>query len=125
LALSAILFVQGDAESAVRDLSFGGLLLGGTLAAGLLMGVILGAGLALVARVVTRPWGLALVGALLGALTFPAEIIAVAAGSDAGPGEVATTLLAWPVMVVVAAVHSADIAGLTHKRRWLQAAGRR
>ncbi|WP_189787700.1 hypothetical protein [Streptomyces capitiformicae] len=112
-------FVGEDTGHAVRALRYSGLLLGGSLVAGVLMGLVIGGGLALASRVITSSWGLALVGALLGALVFPAEIVAVALGTDAAPAQIGVTLLAWPVMAVVAAVHSPDIAGRTHGWAWL------
>lgn len=90
----------------------------GSLVAGVLMGLVIGAGLALASRVITRPGGLALVRGLLGALVFPAEIVAVAIGTDGAIAQFGVTLLAWPVMAVVA-VHSPDVAGRTHRRAWL------
>ncbi|MYS22343.1 hypothetical protein GA0115240_140622 [Streptomyces sp. DvalAA-14] len=85
------------------------------------MGVFIGGGLALAYRraVDSRSRGPALTGAILAALVFPAEVLDVALGTDVGSLEMATTLLAWPVMTVVAAVHSADIAGRTRHHAWL------
>lgn len=117
------LLVGEDTGHAVRALRYGGLLLVGSLAAGVLMGLVIGAGLALASRVITRPWGLALVGGLLGVLVFPAEIVAVGLGTDAAPAQVGVTLLAWPVMAVVAAVHSPDVAGRTRGWAWLWSPG--
>ncbi|MBR8639958.1 hypothetical protein KEF29_13245 [Streptomyces tuirus] len=65
----------------------------------------------------------ALVGALLGVLVFPAEFVVVTLGTDGAYAQLGTTLLAWPVMVVVAAAHSADIVGRTRARRWLWTPG--
>ncbi|MER7480183.1 hypothetical protein ABTX60_21520 [Streptomyces sp. NPDC126510] len=100
------------------------MLTGGSLLAGVLMGLVLAGGLAVAARVLTRRWALTLVGALLGALVFPAEFVAVAIGTDGAVAQLGTTFLAWPFMTAVAALHSTDIAGRTRKRTWLWAPGR-
>lgn len=117
------LFVGEDTGHALRALRYSGLLLGGSLVAGVLMGLVIGGGLALASRVIISSWGLALVGALLGALVFPAEIVAVALGTDAAYAQLGVTVLAWPVMAVVAAVHGPDVAGRTHRRAWLWSPG--
>jgi hypothetical protein len=117
------LLIGRDTQHAVRALRYCALLLGGSLVAGVLMGLIIGGGLALVSRAITRTWGLALVGALLGALTFLAEFVVVGVGTDAGYAALGTTLLAWPVMAAVAAAHSADIAGRTRTHAWLWSPG--
>ncbi|CAL9495255.1 hypothetical protein SUDANB126_03325 [Streptomyces sp. enrichment culture] len=111
----------GDTRLAAHNVRSGGLLLGGSLLAGVLMGLVLVGGLALVSRAVTRAWAPALAGALLGALVFPAEFLVVAAATGGAPAQLGTTFLAWPVMTVVAAAHSADVAGRTRTRRWLWA----
>ncbi|MEU6553485.1 hypothetical protein ABZ915_24865 [Streptomyces sp. NPDC046915] len=113
----------GDTEFAMRDLRYCGLLVAGSVVAGVFMGSVLGGGLALASRVVVRPWPLALVGALLGGLAFVAEFAVVAVGTDGGFAETAVTFLAWPVMAAVAAVHSSDIAGLTRTWAWLWGRG--
>ncbi|MGW7255080.1 hypothetical protein [Streptomyces sp. NPDC054834] len=109
----------GDTEFATRDLRYCGLLVAGSVVAGVFMGSVLGGGLALASRVVVRPWPLALVGALLGGLAFVAEFMVVTVGTDGGYAEIAVTFLAWPVMTGVAAAHSSDIAGLTRTWAWL------
>ncbi|WP_031111148.1 hypothetical protein [Streptomyces sp. NRRL S-146] len=106
-----------------RDLRYGGLLTGGSLLAGVLMGSVLAAGLALASRVATRPGGLTLVAALLGALVFPAVLAVVAIGTDGAVAQLGTTFLAWPVMTAVAAAHGADVAGRTRRRPWLWPSG--
>jgi hypothetical protein len=118
---------RGNAQAALTAFRDGGILLVGSTAAGALMGVLIGGGLALASRraVNSRAWELALIGALLAAVAFPAEILAVALGTNTGPLEMVATLLAWPVMTVVAAVHSADIAGRTRRHAWLWTARRR
>lgn len=113
----------GDSEFAVRDLRYGELLLGGSLAAGVLMGSIIGGGLALASLVVTRTGGLAVVGAALGAVTFTAEIIVVSLGTDGGYAEIGTTMLVWPAIAAFTAVHSSDVAGLTCRHAWLCSPG--
>ncbi|MDX3645432.1 hypothetical protein [Streptomyces sp. MB09-02B] len=113
----------GDTQLAARNVRYAGVLCGGSLVAGVLMGLILGGGLALASRAVTRGWGLALVGALLGALVFPAEFVVVAWGTGGAYAQLGTTLLAWPIMTVVAAAHSADIAGRSRTHTWLWAPG--
>ncbi|AMW14593.1 hypothetical protein A4E84_37060 [Streptomyces qaidamensis] len=102
---------------------YGVLLTGGSLLAGALMGLILAGGLATAARVITRPWGLTLTGALLGALVFPAELAVVAIGTDGAVAQLGTTFLAWPFMTAVAAAHSTDVVGRTRRRTWLWASG--
>ncbi|GGY17107.1 hypothetical protein GCM10010384_23830 [Streptomyces djakartensis] len=89
----------------------------------MLMGLIPGGGRALASRAITRAWGLALVGTLLAVLVFPAEFVVVAIGTGGAYAQLGTTLPAWPVMTVVAAVHSADIAGVSRSRTWLWAPG--
>jgi hypothetical protein len=117
------LFGGGGTRLATRDLRYAAVLSGGSLVVGLLMGLILGGGLALTSLAVTRGWGLALVGGLLGALVFPAEFVVVTLGTDGAYAQLLTTLLAWPVMTVVAAVHSADIVGRSRAHGWLWAPG--
>ncbi|WP_406859048.1 hypothetical protein ABZO31_01860 [Streptomyces sp. HUAS MG47] len=95
-------------------------LCGGSLVAGVLMGLIIGGGLALASLAITRTWGLACVGAVLGALSFPLEFVVVGEGTDGAVAIVGTTLLAWPAMAWVAASHSADIVGVTRTRPWLR-----
>lgn len=120
LGVALVEFLRGgDTELAARDVRYGGLLTAGSLLAGVLMGLILAGGLALASRVLIRRWGLTLVGALLGALAFPAEFPVVAIGTDGAVAQLGTTFLAWPVMTVVAAAHSTDIAGRTRRRTWL------
>ncbi|WP_261717658.1 hypothetical protein [Streptomyces sp. FZ201] len=122
LGIAAVEFLRGgDHDFAARDLRYAGLLTGQTLVAGVLMGSILCGGLVLASRAVTRAWGLSLVGALLGALVFPAVFVVVAVGTDAAYAPLVLTFLAWPVMTLVAAAHSADIVGLTRRRAWLTA----
>lgn len=124
LGVAAVEFLRGgDTRLAARNVRYGGLLFGGSLLAGVLMGLILGGGLALASRATTRAWQLALAGALLGVLVFPAEFVVVAIGTDGAYVQLGTTLLAWPVMTVVAAAHSADIAGRTRTRTWLWSPG--
>jgi len=115
------LLARGSTQAALIALRDGGILLVGSSAAGAVMGVVIGSGLALVSRraVGSRAWVPALVGGLLAAVVFPAEIVAVALGTDFGPLEIAVTVLAWPVMTVVAAVRSADIEGRTRRQAWL------
>ncbi|MFJ4535449.1 hypothetical protein ACIP39_05705 [Streptomyces tibetensis] len=126
LGVALVEFLRGgDTRLAARDLRYGGLLTGGSLPAGVLMGLVLAGGLALAARVLTRRWGLTVVGALLGALVFPAEFPVVAIGTDGAVAQLGTTFLAWPFMTAVAALHGTDIAGRTRKRTWLWAPGRR
>ncbi|MCX3290154.1 hypothetical protein OR263_26150 [Streptomyces sp. NEAU-H22] len=119
VALVEFLRPGGDTRLADRDLRYGGILTGGSLLAGVLTGLILAGGPALASRVVTRPWGLTLAGALLGALAFPAVFAVVAIGTDGGVAQLGTTFLAWPVMTAVAAAHGSDIAGRTCRRPWL------
>jgi hypothetical protein len=110
LVVALVEFLRGgDTQFAARDVRYGGLLTGGSLLAGVLMGLILTGGLALASRVVTRPWGLTLVGALLGALVFPAEVLVVSIGTDGAVAQLGTTLLAWPFMTAVAAAQSEGI----------------
>ncbi|KIF74558.1 hypothetical protein QR77_12375 [Streptomyces sp. 150FB] len=119
---------RGNAQAALTAFRDGGILLVGSTATGVLVGVFIGGGLALAsqrAAVNSRAWELALVGALLAAVAFPAEILVVALGTNTGPLEMVATVLAWPVMTVVAAVHSADIAGRTRRHKWLWTARRR
>lgn len=71
LFVGVVDLVGEDTGHAVRALRYGGLLLAGSLVAGVLMGLVIGAGLALASRVITRTGGLALVGGLLGALAPP------------------------------------------------------
>ncbi|KOV61660.1 hypothetical protein [Streptomyces sp. MMG1121] len=104
---------------AVTDLRFLGFLVGGGAHVGVLTGLVLAGGLSLAARVFTGTGPLAVAGALLAGLVFPADIVAVGAATDGGPGEIAATFLLWPVMAVVAGAHSADTVGRTRKRRWL------
>ncbi|MEU3888724.1 hypothetical protein [Streptomyces sp. NPDC029041] len=126
LGVALVEFVRGgDTRLAARDLRYGVLLTGGSLLAGVLMGLVLAGGLALAARVLTRRWGLTLVGALLGALVFTVEFPVVAIGTDGAFAQLGTTFLAWPFMTAVAALHSTDIAGRTRRRTWLWAPGRR
>ncbi|UKY47984.1 hypothetical protein [Streptomyces inhibens] len=124
MAVAAVEFLRGgDTQLAARDVRYCGLLFGGSLLAGVLMGLIIAGGLALASLVVTRTWGLALVGALLGALAFPAEFVVVGVGTDGAYLQLGTTLLAWPAMAAVAAAHSADIVGRTRTRTWLWTSG--
>ncbi|MEU1914642.1 hypothetical protein [Streptomyces massasporeus] len=123
VALVEFLRPGGDTRLAARDLRYGGLLTGGSLLAGVLMGLVLAGGLALASRVVTRPWGLTLVSALLGALVFPAVFAVVAIGTDGAVAQLGTTFLAWPVMTAVAAAHGSDVAGRTRRRPWLWPSG--
>ncbi|MBB4717238.1 hypothetical protein BJ965_007120 [Streptomyces luteogriseus] len=119
VALVEFLRPGGDTRLADRDLRYGGILTGGSLLAGVLTGLILAGGLALASRVVTRPWGLTLAGALVGVLAFPAVFAVVAIGTDGAVAQLGTTFLAWPVMTTVAAEHGSDIAGRTRRRPWL------
>ncbi|MFJ5726670.1 hypothetical protein [Streptomyces paradoxus] len=124
LGVALVEFLRGgDTELAARDVRYGVLLTGGSLLAGVLMGMVLAGGLALASRVLTRRWGLTLTGALLGALVFPAELLVVAVGTDGAVAQLGTTFLAWPFLTAVAAAHSTDIAGRTRKRTWLWASG--
>jgi hypothetical protein len=123
VALVEFLRPGGDTLLAARDLRYGGLLTGGSLLVGVLMGLVLAGGLAVVSRVVTRPGGLTRVAALLGALVFPAVLVVVAIGTDGAVAQIGTTFLAWPVMTTVAAAHGSDIAGRTRRRRWLWPSG--
>ncbi|SCE47008.1 hypothetical protein GA0115240_16533 [Streptomyces sp. DvalAA-14] len=118
---------RGSTQAALSAFRDGGILLVGSSAAGALMGVFIGGGLALASQraVDSRAWKPALIGGLLAAMVFPAEVLVVALGTDVGPLEMVVTLLAWPVMTVLAAVHSADIAGRTRHHAWLWTAGRR
>jgi hypothetical protein len=118
-ALVEFLRPGGDTRLAARDLRYGGLLTGGSLLAGVLMGLALAGGLALASRVATRPGALTLVAALLAALVFPAVFAVVAIGTDGAVAQLGTTFLAWPVMTAVAAAHGADVAGRTRRRPWL------
>jgi len=119
--------VRGNMRSALSAFRAGGILLAGSAVAGALMGVFIGGGLTLTSQraVNSRAGQPALIGAVLAALVFPAEILVVALGTDVGPLEMVVTVLAWPVMTVVAAVHSADIAGRTRHHAWLWTPGRR
>ncbi|MFI8890480.1 hypothetical protein [Streptomyces paradoxus] len=124
LGVALVEFLRGgDTELAARDVRYGVLLTGGSVLAGVLMGLVLAGGLALASRVLTRRWALTLTGALLGALVFPAEFLAVAIGTDGAFAQLGTTFLAWPVMTAVAAAHSTDIVGRTRERAWLWASG--
>ncbi|MEU9572689.1 hypothetical protein AB0D62_23045 [Streptomyces massasporeus] len=123
VALVEFLRPGGDTRRAARDLRYGGLLTGGSLLAGVLMGLVLAGALALASRVVSRPGALTLVAALLGALVFPAVFAVVAIGTDGAVAQLGTTFLAWPVMTVVAAAHGSDIAGRTRRRPWLWPSG--
>ncbi|MFD7244633.1 hypothetical protein [Streptomyces massasporeus] len=123
VALVEFLRPGGDTRLAARDLRYGGLLTGGSLLAGAVMGLVLAGGLALASRVATRPGGLTLVAALLGALVFPAVFVVVAIGTDGAVAQLGTTFLAWPVMAAVAAAHGADVAGRTRRRPWLWPSG--
>lgn len=123
VALVEFLRPGGDTRLAARDLRYGGLLTGGSLLAGAVMGLVLAGGLALASRVATRPGGLTLVAALLGALVFPAVFVVVAIGTDGAVAQLGTTFLAWPVMTAVAAAHGADVAGRTRRRPWLWPSG--
>lgn len=89
------------------------------------MGISVGGGLTLASRrkAGTSARRLAFVGALSAAVTFPAELLVVAPATGVGPVEMVVTVLAWPVMTVVAARHSTDIAGLTRAHPWLWTAG--
>ncbi|MFJ4077725.1 hypothetical protein ACIP2Z_02100 [Streptomyces iakyrus] len=116
LGVALVEFLRGgDTELAARDVRYGVLLTGGSLLAGVLMGLVLAS------RVVTRPWAITLTGALLGALVFPVEFLVVAIGTDGAVAQLGTTFLAWPFMAVVAAAHSTDIVGRTRRRTWLWA----
>jgi hypothetical protein len=121
VGVALTLLARGSTQAALSAFRDGGILLVGSSAAGAVMGVIIGGGLALVSRraVDGRVWKPVLVGGLLAAVVFPAEIVVVGLGTDFGPLEIVVTLLAWPVMTVVAAVHSADIAGRTRRHAWL------
>lgn len=124
LGVALVEFLRGgDTELAARDVRYGVLLTGGSLLAGVLMGLILAGGLVLASPVVTRPWALTLTGAVLGALVFPAEFLVVAIGTDGAVAQLGTTVLAWPFMTAVAAAHSTDIVGRTRRRTWLWASG--
>ncbi|MFI9752936.1 hypothetical protein [Streptomyces collinus] len=122
LGVALVEFLRGgDTELAARDVRYGVLLTGGSLLAGVLMGLILAGGLTLASRVLTRPWALTLTGAVLGALAFPAEFLVVTIGTDGAVAQLGTTFLAWPFMTAVAAAHSTDIVGRTRRRTWLWA----
>lgn len=124
VAVAAVEFLRGgDTQLATQNVRYAAVLSGGSLVVGVLMGLILGGGLALASRAVARVWGLALVGGLLGALLFPAEFVVVTLGTDGAYAQLLTTLLAWPVMTVVAAAHSADIVGRSRTRSWLWTPG--
>lgn len=124
VAVAAVEFLRGgDTQLATQNVRYAAVLCGGSLVVGVLMGLILGGGLALTSRAVTRVWGLAVVGGLLGALVFPAEFVVVTLGTGGAYAQLLTTLLAWPVMTVVAAVHSADIVGRSRAHGWLWAPG--
>ncbi|MEU6510437.1 hypothetical protein [Streptomyces sp. NPDC046942] len=122
LPAGAVMLGMGVGSATARSvLRFCGYLIGGTVLVGVLTGLVLAGGLSLAARVFTGTRGLGLVGALLAGVVFPAEIFAVAAATDVGPLEFLTTFLLWPVMMVVAGLHSADIVGRTRRRAWLWA----
>ncbi|MET9864897.1 hypothetical protein ABZZ16_01605 [Streptomyces sp. NPDC006386] len=124
LGVAAVEFLRGgDTQLAAHDVRYGGLLLAGSVLAGLLMGSVLAGGLALASRVVTRAGGLALVGGLLGLLVFPVEILVVGGATNGAYAQLGTAFLAWPVMAAVAAAHSADIVGRTRVRTWLWTPG--
>jgi len=124
LAVAAVEWLRGgDLQLAARDVRYGLTLAGGSVSAGLLMGLVLAGGLTLASRVSSRGWVPALAGALLGASVFPAEVLVVALGTDVAYLPVGLTLLAWPVLTVVAAAHSADVAGRTRSRTWLWTPG--
>ncbi|MFD1659150.1 hypothetical protein ACFSL4_13245 [Streptomyces caeni] len=86
----------GDTRVAARALQTGGMPIGGGLPAGALVGLILGGGLVGASHLVTGTWGLALVGALLGALGFAAAVVVVTVGTDGAHAEVATRGSGWP-----------------------------
>lgn len=124
LAVAVVeLFRGAGPQLAVRDMRYCGLLFGGSLLAGVLMGLILAGGLVVASHLVTRAWGLAVVGALVGTVVFPAELVVVAIGTDGAYLEIGTTLLAWPAMAAVAGAHSADVVGRTRTHAWLWAPG--
>ncbi|MFJ2956569.1 hypothetical protein [Streptomyces sp. NPDC087270] len=126
LALGAGLscLARGRTQDALSALSRCGELVAGSSAAGVLMGICVGGGLTLASRRTgTSARRLALLGALAAAVTFPAELLVVALATGVGPVEMVVTVLTWPVMAIVAARHSTDIAGRTRAHPWLWTAG--
>lgn len=118
--VAAVEFLRGgDTEFAAADLRAFALLVGGSLVTGVVTGLVLAGALAAAARLLRGTRGLALTGALLCGLLFPAELVVVGAATHGGHAEIGTTFLLWPVMTGVPGAHSADIVGRARRRRWL------
>ncbi|MFB7504854.1 hypothetical protein [Streptomyces broussonetiae] len=122
LPVGAVMLVEGADGADVRStLWFFAFPVGGSALVGVLTGPVLAGGLSLAARASTGTRGLAVEGALLVALLHPVEILVVAVATGAGPVEFPVTVVLWPVMAVVAGVHSADAVGRSRGRRRLWA----
>ncbi|MFY4723690.1 hypothetical protein [Streptomyces sp. LaBMicrA B280] len=96
----------------------------GSLAAGILLGVPMGAALAVAPRwLVARGPLRGLPAAVLAGVLFQAEVAVVAVVTEGGYGPTLLAFLATPVVAVAAAVHSDDIAGRTRRHPWLWSPG--
>lgn len=92
----------------------------GSLGVGLLLGLVVGAVLALVPTwLVSRVFLRGLLAAFLGGVLFLGEVLVIGVATDGGYGPMLLALLAVPVVAAIAAVHSGDIAGRSHRHAWL------
>jgi hypothetical protein len=118
----AVGLVAGRWHDVLVDLVAGLGLVGGSLAVGALLGLMLGAALALAPGWLARCRPLrGILGGLVAGTLFLGEVIVIAVASDVGPLPTLLTMAAAPVVGAVAAVHSGDIAGFSHHHDWLWA----
>ncbi|MGM9468515.1 hypothetical protein [Streptomyces murinus] len=96
----------------------------GSLAAGVLLGVVMGAALAVAPQwLVSRGPLRGLLAAGLAGVLFQAEVAVVAVVTDVGYGPTLAAFLATPAVAALAAAHSGDIAGRSRRHPWLWSPG--
>ncbi|MGM9444570.1 hypothetical protein ACTAF0_30615 [Streptomyces murinus] len=96
----------------------------GSLAAGVLLGVVMGAAPAVAPQwLVSRGPLRGLLAAGLAGVLFQAEVAVVAVVTDVGYGPTLLAFLATPAVAALAAAHSGDIAGRSRRHPWLWSPG--
>jgi hypothetical protein len=94
----------------------------GSLGMGSLLGVVMGAALAIAPTwLVSRGLLRGLLAALLAGTLFLGEVVVLGVATDGGYGFMLLALLAAPIVAATAAAHSGDIAGRSHHHAWLWA----
>lgn len=119
---AAAWLVRGSWHDALAVFGPGLVAVVGSLGVGSLLGVVMGAVLAIAPEwLVSRGLLRGLLAAFLGGVLFLGEVVVIAVATDVGYGPVLLTLLAVPVVAAVAAAHSGDIAGRSRHHAWLWA----